>query len=101
VVLSHLQRGGTPVSYDRRMGRLFGVAALDLLLKGETGRMVSLRHGEITHVPISALDGAALHLVKVKSDGDGDNEQVEYDVERYNAFRTFDVLPAFDEEVRA
>ncbi len=101
VVLSHLQRGGTPVAFDRRMGRLFGVAAVDLILSGETGRMVSLQHGQITHVPISALDGAALHLVKTKSDGDHDREQVEYDVDRYNAFRTFDVLPAFDEEVRA
>lgn len=101
VVLSHLQRGGTPVAFDRRMGRLFGVAAVDLLLKGETGRMVSLQHGEISHVPLSALDGAALHLVKVKREGDHDHEQVEYDVDRYNAFRSFDVLPAFDQEVRA
>jgi len=102
VVLSHLQRGGTPVAYDRRMGRLFGVAAVDLIMGGESGRMVSLNKGEITSVPLSELDGAALHLVKTASSGPDDPEQVEYDVDRYNAFRTFDVLPAFEiEEVGA
>ena len=98
VVLSHLQRGGTPVAYDRRMGRLFGVAAVDLVMAGESGRMVSLLKGQISSVPLSELDGAALHLVKTKSEGPGDPEQMEYDVERYNAFRTFDVLPAFESE---
>ncbi|OGN99781.1 MAG: hypothetical protein A2Y90_01250, partial [Chloroflexi bacterium RBG_13_52_12] len=33
VVLSHLQRGGAPCAYDRRMGRYFGIAAVDLVVK--------------------------------------------------------------------
>jgi 6-phosphofructokinase len=32
VVLSHLQRGGDPCAYDRRMGRYFGIAAVDLVV---------------------------------------------------------------------
>jgi ATP-dependent phosphofructokinase / diphosphate-dependent phosphofructokinase len=110
VVLSHLQRGGTPVAYDRRMGRLFGVAAVDLVLGDETGRMVCLQNGAISHVSLEELDGARLHLVKWQRDPEDCErpEQIEYDVERYNAYRAFDVLPDFEvdddslrEEVRS
>ncbi len=48
VVLSHLQRGGAPCAYDRRMGRYFGIAAVDLIVKGDFGKMVSYRNGRIT-----------------------------------------------------
>jgi 6-phosphofructokinase 1 len=33
ITLSHLQRGGVPCAYDRRMGRYFGIAAVDLIVK--------------------------------------------------------------------
>jgi 6-phosphofructokinase 1 len=52
VALRHLQRGGSPTAYDRRMGRKFGVAAVDMIVNEDFGRMVSLRHGEITSVPL-------------------------------------------------
>ena len=52
VVHSHIQRGGTPAAYDRRMGRLFGVAAVNLIEQGCYGRMVSYHDGRIGHVPI-------------------------------------------------
>lgn len=52
VVLSHIQRGGMPAAYDRRMGRLFGVAAVNLIEQGKFGRMVSFRDGRVGHVPI-------------------------------------------------
>ena len=99
VVLSHLQRGGTPVAYDRRMGRLFGVAAVDLVLGEENGQMVCLADGAISHVSLEELDGARLHLVKWQKDGPEVSApgQVEYDIERYSAYRSFDVLPDFDE----
>jgi ATP-dependent phosphofructokinase / diphosphate-dependent phosphofructokinase len=50
--LSHLQRGGSPSNFDRRMGRLFGIAAVDLLLAGHTGRMVAKQAHEVTHVSL-------------------------------------------------
>ena len=65
VALRHLQRGGAPTAYDRRMGRKFGIAAVDMVVNEDFGRMVSLKHGEITSVPLKkALDH--LHLVDVE-----------------------------------
>jgi len=52
VALRHLQRGGAPTAYDRRMGRKFGVAAIDMIVNEDFGRMVSLRHGTIMTVPL-------------------------------------------------
>lgn len=78
VVLSHLQRGGAPCAYDRRMGRYFGIAAVDLVVNRAFGRMVSYRDGEVTAVPLTEAM-ARPRLVDV---------EVEYDVERYNGRRT-------------
>ncbi|MBM3156265.1 MAG: ATP-dependent 6-phosphofructokinase [Chloroflexi bacterium] len=78
IVLSHLQRGGAPCAYDRRMGRYFGIAAVDLVLKREFGKMVSYKNGEITAVPLQDAVGK-LKLVDVNT---------QYDVERYNGRRT-------------
>lgn len=78
VVLSHLQRGGAPCAYDRRMGRYFGIAAVDLVVNHEFGRMVSYQNGEITSVPLGDVLGKT-HLVDVPT---------QYDVERYNGCRT-------------
>ncbi len=78
VTLSHLQRGGVPCAYDRRMGRYFGIAAVDLIVREEFGRMVSYRNGRITAVPLEEAIGR-LNLVDVKT---------QYDTERYNGRRT-------------
>ncbi len=78
VVLSHLQRGGAPCAYDRRMGRYFGIAAVDLIVKGDFGKLVSYRNGQLTSVPINDVLGK-LSLVDVKT---------QYDIERYNGRRT-------------
>jgi len=65
VALRHLQRGGAPTAYDRRMGRKFGIGAVDMIVNEDFGRMVSLRHGEITSVPLKkALE--RLNLVDVE-----------------------------------
>jgi len=42
VVLGHVQRGGSPTAYDRMMGTKLGAAATDLLLDGESGKMVGM-----------------------------------------------------------
>lgn len=65
VALRHLQRGGTPTAYDRRMGRKFGVAAIDMIVNEDFGRMVSLKQGNIASVPLKkALE--RLNLVDVE-----------------------------------
>ena len=66
VALRHLQRGGSPTAYDRRMGRKFGIAAVDMIANEDFGRMVSLKHGEITSVPLKkAIE--KLNLVDVEN----------------------------------
>lgn len=66
VALRHLQRGGSPTAYDRRMGRKFGIGAIDMIVNEDFGRMVSLKHGNITSVPLKkALE--RLNLVDVEN----------------------------------
>jgi len=78
VVLSHLQRGGAPSGYDRRMGRYFGIASVDLVVSKDFGKMVSLKNGKITAVPLKDVYGK-LSLVDVET---------QYDADRYNGRRT-------------
>jgi 6-phosphofructokinase 1 len=78
IILSHLQRGGAPCAYDRRMGRYFGIAAVDLIAKEDFGKMVSLRNGRITAVSLEEAVGK-LNVVDVNT---------QYDIERYNGRRT-------------
>jgi len=83
IVLSHLQRGGAPCAYDRRMGKYFGIAAVDLVVAGEYGKMVSYRNGHITTVPLEAVLGKP-SLVNIDT---------QYDTERYLGRRTILGLP--------
>ena len=48
--LGHIQRGGTPTSYDRVLATRYGLAAVDAVIHGRWGRMVSLSGTTITHV---------------------------------------------------
>jgi len=64
VNLSHLQRGGSPVAYDRRMGFYFGTASVEAILKGKFGEMPALRNGLVTLVPIEK-SVKELHVVDV------------------------------------
>ena len=77
IVLSHLQRGGAPSAYDRRFGRYFGIAAVDLVESRDFGKMVSYKNGKITTVPLKNIVGKYL-LVDVAT---------QYDKERYNGRR--------------
>lgn len=49
-VLGHVQRGGTPVAFDRILASLFGVKAMELAINGEFGKMVAFRNNAITYV---------------------------------------------------
>ena len=51
-ILGHVQRGGTPVAFDRALATRFGVAAVDAASNGEFGKMVALRGSAIVTVPI-------------------------------------------------
>lgn len=51
-VLGHVQRGGTPVAFDRVLATLFGVKAFELALTKKFGQMVSYKNNTITHVSL-------------------------------------------------
>jgi 6-phosphofructokinase 1 len=53
-ILGHVQRGGSPLAYDRVLGTRFGVAAVDAATAGDFGKMVALRGTEIALVPLQA-----------------------------------------------
>ncbi|HJL18412.1 MAG TPA: ATP-dependent 6-phosphofructokinase [Sandaracinaceae bacterium LLY-WYZ-13_1] len=55
-VLGHIQRGGSPSSYDRVLATRYGVAAAELVAKEEFGKMVSLRNGDIVAVDMPSAD---------------------------------------------
>jgi phosphofructokinase-like protein len=78
VILSHLQRGGSPCAYDRRMGRYFGIAAIDLVVKNNFGKMVCVQNGKISCCPLENIYGK-LNLVDVAT---------QYDTDRYNGRRS-------------
>ncbi len=78
VVLSHLQRGGAPCAYDRRMGRYFGIAAVDLVVNENFGKMVCVKNGKIAACPLENIYGR-LYRVDIAT---------QYDVDRYNGRRT-------------
>jgi 6-phosphofructokinase 1 len=78
IILSHLQRGGTPSAHDRLMARWFGIAAVNMIVNGDFGRMVSLERGEIATASLEEIIHK-LKLVDVKK---------YYDTERYNGRRT-------------
>ena len=58
-ILGHVQRGGTPTAFDRILATRFGVAAVELIARGEFGRMVSLRGTRIESVPLAEAIGGS------------------------------------------
>ena len=66
-VLGHLQRGGSPTPFDRILGTRYGAAAVDLVMEGQFGKMVSLRTPDIVAV---SLEEAVHELRKVQVDSD-------------------------------
>jgi ATP-dependent phosphofructokinase / diphosphate-dependent phosphofructokinase len=56
-VLGHIQRGGSPSPFDRILATRFGVEAVELVARGDFGRMVCLRAGEIESVTFDEAVG--------------------------------------------
>ena len=52
VVLGHVQRGGCPSGADRTLATRLGAVAVDLLLKGESGKAVGVLQDEINIVDL-------------------------------------------------
>jgi len=51
-VLGHVQRGGSPIAFDRILATRMGHAAADLMAAKDFGKMVALRGDTIVSVPI-------------------------------------------------
>lgn len=51
-VLGHLQRGGSPTSFDRLLATRFGYEALNLVLAKDFGKMIALQGRSMRAVPI-------------------------------------------------
>ena len=57
LVLGHLQRGGSPTTYDRLLALRFGTAAVRAIADGAFGVMVGLNGPDITRVPLAEVAG--------------------------------------------
>ena len=53
MVLGHLQRGGTPLAFDRILSTAFGVKAFEMALNGRFGNMVVYKNNDYLEVPLS------------------------------------------------
>jgi 6-phosphofructokinase len=53
--LGYLMRSGVPDSLDRMVAVSYGLLAMDLVDQGRSGRMVALRDGVYTHVPLTRV----------------------------------------------
>ena len=51
-VLGHVQRGGSPIAFDRILATLFGVKAFELVLEKKFGHMVAFKNNDITAVTL-------------------------------------------------
>ena len=71
--LGYIVRGGDPDAMDSIVPMVYGNLALDLLLKGRHGRLVALREGRYTDVPLEVVT-ATKKVVNVDEF---------YDMERY------------------
>ncbi len=56
--LGHVQRGGAPSAFDRLLATRFGSAAVETLLRGETGVVEVLQSGQVTTLPLEQVVGA-------------------------------------------
>lgn len=65
-ILGHLQRGGSPSSFDRILASRLGFAAVNELLKGNSMQMVGLRGNEIATTSID--EALSKHSFKLESD---------------------------------
>ena len=51
-VLGHIQRGGTPIDFDRILATMYGVKAVELAFEGKYGQMVAYKNNQIVSIPL-------------------------------------------------
>ncbi|QZY55831.1 6-phosphofructokinase [Crassaminicella profunda] len=51
-VLGHIQRGGSPSSFDRILASKMGAKAVELIMNDESGRVVGMKENKIMHMDI-------------------------------------------------
>ncbi len=51
-VLGHIQRGGTPMAFDRVLATSMGVKAFEMVKAGEFGKMVALKNNQLEAVSL-------------------------------------------------
>ena len=56
-VPGHFQRGGSPDAYDRVLSTRFGVAAAQLVIEKDYGKMVALVNNRVAAVPLEEIAG--------------------------------------------
>ncbi|MDP4184268.1 MAG: ATP-dependent 6-phosphofructokinase [Bacteroidota bacterium] len=60
--LGYIQRGGSPSPMDRILATRYGAGAAELIAQGEFGKMIALKGGELTSIPLEEV-GGKLRLV--------------------------------------
>ncbi len=53
VVLGHIQRGGSPSAFDRMLATRYGLAAIDMVHRGDFGCMAALRGNKLISIPLA------------------------------------------------
>ena len=56
-ILGHVQRGGSPLAYDRLLASRLGAGAVELLARGEHGMLVGMIKGEVSSTPLEEVAG--------------------------------------------
>ena len=56
-ILGHIQRGGTPTSHDRILSTRYGAAAVELLMQGKHGVMVTLDGDKMSYASLEDVIG--------------------------------------------
>jgi len=67
VVLGHLQRGGSPSTYDRLISLRFGAAAIRCVQEHDFNKLVVLQDNELRRIPITSIEGK-MKSVPLESD---------------------------------
>jgi len=84
--LGYIVRGGNPDAMDSIVPMVFGNIAMDLILRGEHGKLVVLKDGRYDHAPLDVIAG---HKKVV-------NIEQFYDTERYRPkYEHFHLKPEF------
>ncbi len=79
--LAYLMRSGAPDAVDLMVANNYANLAMDLIIQGESGRMVALKEGVYTHIPMSTVTSGVKRV-----DVDALYDVEEYRPKVYNVF---------------